>query len=123
MRLQCSSRSESGTTDVRVHRGTADISIYALIQHFSVRFCCRAAGRHPGHWTRVYSLEQDRCGHVGTRYVSFSFLICADRDVEDLRRCADADYLDLEKRQHYIAERKQLGHRESGKVGERLKET
>ena len=32
MRLQCSSRSESGTTDVRDHRGTAETNIYALMQ-------------------------------------------------------------------------------------------
>ena len=37
MRLQCSSRSESGTTDVRLrslvfHPRTAEIAIYALIQ-------------------------------------------------------------------------------------------
>lgn len=35
----------------------------------------------------------------------------------------DAKHEDLEKRQHYIAERQKSGHRESGSVGERLKET
>lgn len=45
----------------------------------SIRFYGCLTRRHPGHWTRVYRLEQDRRGHVGTRYVPLSPIVCVDR--------------------------------------------
>lgn len=45
----------------------------------SIRFYGCLTGRHPGHWTRVYRFEQDRRGHVGTRYVPLLPIVYIDR--------------------------------------------